>query len=81
MTEETRKELLKLVDRIRKYPKGFEFTINYTETTKGQFNALQWIVREAMSQKIIECISTGISLEDCRGETGRPFSEETFKRL
>lgn len=81
MTAETKRELLKWVETIRKYPKGFEFTINYTETTIGQFNALQWIVREAMDQEIIECISTGISLEDCRGETGRPFSEETFKRL
>lgn len=81
MDKKTKKQLLDWVETIRKYPKGYEFTINYTETTKGQFNALQWIVREAMNQKIIECISTGISLEDCRGETGRPFSEETFKRL
>lgn len=30
MTEETRRELDKCVEKIRRFPKGTEFTINYS---------------------------------------------------
>lgn len=82
MTEETRKELLKLVDRIRKYPKGFEFTVNYAAIpTKAKRNGMNWVLKEARDQGLIESISMGMSFEDFRGESGLFCSEETFKRL
>ena len=82
MTKETERELLKLVDRIRNYPKGFEFTVNYASIpTKPKLNGMRWVLKEAENQGLIESISMGMSFEDLRGESGLFCSEETFVRL
>lgn len=49
--------------------------------TKGQYNGMRWVIRKANELGLIDLVSTGISLEDLRGESGRFCSEETWKRI
>lgn len=81
MKKETEKELMKCINKIRNYNKGFEFTISYYKMTDSQVNGMNWVVRKAEELGLIKCISIGHSLEDLRGETGRFCSEMTFVRL
>lgn len=81
MTKETEKQLMEYVNTIRKYKKGFEFTLPYHEMTDGQYNAMKWITNKAEELGLIRCISIGHSFEDLRGESGRFCSEETYKRI
>lgn len=81
MTKEIENELMKYIETIRSYKKGFEFDIPYYEMTDGQYNAMRWIGRKAQELGLIKVISIGHSLEDLRGESGRWCSEETWKRI
>ena len=81
MTEYVKQEIEKCVDKIRNYPKGFEFTLYYNRMSMGQYNAMQIITKKAIDEGLIECKSIGLSFEDIRGESGRSCSEETFIRL
>lgn len=81
MKKEIETELMKHVETIRSYKKGFEFTLPYYQMTKGQINAVNWVTKKAKDLGLIESISVGISLEDARGESGRFCSEETFRRI
>ena len=81
MTKETRRELEKCVDKIRNYPKGYEFTINYSSLpTRAKYNAMRWVLDKAEELGLITCISIGLSFESMRGETWCNASEETFRR-
>lgn len=82
MTKETEAELMRLVDRIRNYKHGFEFTVNYASVpTKAQLNGLNWVLNKAKEIGLITSIAIGHTLEDLRGESGLFCSEETFRRL
>lgn len=81
-TEKEEKEIEKAINKIKNYPKGFEFTIKYsTIPTKAKENGMKYILKKAENIGLIECIATGLSLADITGESGRPFNEETFRRL
>ncbi|ADL36093.1 hypothetical protein bpr_II155 (plasmid) [Butyrivibrio proteoclasticus B316] len=80
--EETLSELNSALDRIKNYPKGFEFTIKYSEiSSKAKLNALELVLNKARELKYIKSIAIGHSMADLTGESGRFCSEETFKRL
>lgn len=81
MTKEDEKQLMEYVNTIRRYKKGFEFTLPYYEMTDGELNAMKWIVKKAEKLKLIKSVSIGLSFEDVRGESGRFCSEETFRRI
>lgn len=80
MTKEIERELMGHVETIRKYPKGYEFTIPYYKMTTPQINAMNWVTDKAIELGLIRSISISHSLEDLRGESGRFCSEETFIR-
>lgn len=81
MTKEIENQLMEYVDMIRKYKKGFEFTIPYYKMTDAQLNAIKWVTKKAEELKLIRSISIGLSFEDVCGESGRFCSEETWKRI
>lgn len=75
-------EVMKAINKIKGYPKGFEFTINYSSIpTKAKENGMRYILRKAKEMGLIECIGTGLSLADITGESGRINNEETFRRI
>ena len=82
MTKEEEKEVQKAINKIKSYPKGFEFTIKYSSLpSKEKENGMKFVLNKAVKMGLIECIATGYTLEDIRGESGRPYNEETYRRL
>ena len=82
MDTRTKDELNKCIEKIRNYPKGFEFTINYAQIpTKAKENGMHWVLDKAKENGLIESIAIGHSMEDLTGESGRFCTEETFRRL
>ena len=81
MTKETEKELMKCINKISNYKKGFEFTIPYYKMTDNQIKGMNWVTKNAEELGLIKCISIGHSLADLRGESGRFCSEKTFVRI
>ena len=61
-------------DKIKGYPRGFKFTLDYTKIPKAKGNALKIITRDCIKEKIIESVAIGLSLEGKQ-------TEETFRRL
>lgn len=81
-TKKEEKEIEKAINKIKNYPKGFEFTIKYSSIpTKAQENGMKYVLDKAIKMGLIESISIGLSLRDIRGESGRPYNDETFRRL
>lgn len=81
MTKETRRELDKCVEKIRKFPKGTEFTINYSAMPKAKYNAMSIVLDEAKQLGLIDSVEIGLSFESMRGETNCYANEETFRRI
>ncbi len=82
MNRETERQLLQLIDRIRGYKKGFEFTINFSQIpTKAQENGMKWVLKKAEDEGLIEIKTIGLSLEDIQGKSGRFCTEETYVRI
>lgn len=81
LSEETRRELDKCVDKIRRFPKGFEFTINYSAMSKAKYNAMRIVLDKAMKLDLITSVAIGLSFESMLGETNCYANEETFRRI
>lgn len=81
MTKETRRELDKCVEKIRRYPKGFEFTINYSVLPREKYNAMRFVLDVAEMFGLIKSVSIGLSLESMTGKTNCYANEETFRRV
>ena len=62
------------VDKIKRYPKDFTFTMNFSQIPKAKGNALKIILADMVKEKVLESISIGLTLD------GKPI-EETYKRL
>lgn len=62
------------MDRIKKYRRGFKFTIPYYKMTTGQRNAMMFILRDAVKMGLIESVATGLNLE-------LDITDETFIRI
>lgn len=67
-------EYAKSVEKIRNYPKGFEFTIYFHKIPKAKANALNIILRDCMDMGLIDSVSIGLNL-DCE------IADETYRRL
>ena len=75
-------ELDKSIEKIKSYPKGFEFTIKYSSLpSKEKENGMRWILESARKLGLIESIAIGLSLRDIRGESGRINNEEKFRKI
>ncbi len=68
------KEYEEAMNKIRNYCKGFEFKLDWERIPKPQGNALKIIIRDAISQGLLECIATGWSLDGT-------ITDETFRKI
>lgn len=68
------KDYAEAMSKIKKYPKGFTFKLNYSRIPKGKANALRIIMQDCIGDGIVESVSVGLALS---GEQ----TDETFKRL
>ena len=76
------KEVNKCIKKIKNYPKGFEFTINYSQIpTTEKENGMHFVLDKACKMGLIECVAIGHSLADLRGESGRFCTEKTYRRI
>lgn len=67
-------EYKELVEKIKGYHQGFEFTLPYYKMTQGQKNAIQIVVDDCIKKRILDSISIGLQLDGT-------ITEETFIRL
>lgn len=74
--EEMRKteEYTKIVQKVKKYRKGFEFTLDVNVIPRPQWNALRMVIRDLEKQGLIENIEFDYSID---GE----LVEEKYVRL
>ena len=63
-----------LVEKIKGYSKGFEFTLPYYKMTEGQKNAVHIITNDCIKKRIIDSIAIGLRHDGT-------IKEETFIRL
>lgn len=76
----TREQLRKTTDyteamnKIRKYPKGFRFTLYYSSIPRARANALEILMHDCIKMELVESISIGIALPGIK-------ADETFRRL
>lgn len=68
------KEYKESMEKIKKYPKGFTFSLKYGEIPKAKGNALRILTEDCIKNGILESISIGLNIH---GE----FVEEEYKRL
>lgn len=63
--EEMRKteEYTKIVQKVKKYRKGFEFTLDINVIPRPQWNALRMVMRDLEKQGLIENIEFGYSID------------------
>lgn len=68
------KDYADIINKIKKYPKDYTFTLNYSEIPKAKVNALRIIMQDCIERGIVESIAIGLAMN---GEQ----TDETFKRL
>ena len=61
-------------NKIKSYPTGFEFTLNYAKIPRPQGNALKIIMTDAVEQGLIESVSIGLAIDGT-------FTDETFRKI
>ena len=61
-------------NKIRAYPKGFEFTLNYAQIPRAKANALKIVMKDAIEQGLLESVATGVALDGT-------FTDETFRKI
>ena len=67
-------EYFKAIDKIRKYPKGFRFTLYYSSIPRARANALEILMHDCIKMGLVESVSIGIALPGIN-------ADETFRRL
>lgn len=76
----TREQLRKTTDyteamnKIRKYSKGFQFTLYYSEIPKAKANALKILMNDCIKCGLVESISIGVTIQG-------NIADETFRKL
>ena len=68
------KEYEDMMEKIRSYRQGFEFTIPFYKMTQQQKNGMNIVLHDAVEEGLIESIQIGVSIEG-------NFTDETYKRL
>ena len=74
--EELRKEpgYIEAHQKVENYPKGFKFTINYSEIPAPKRRAMEYLLNDCKREGLIESVAIGIGLDLER-------KDETFVRL
>lgn len=74
--EEMRKteEYTKIVQKVKKYRKGFEFTLDAERIPKPQWNALMVVLDDCIKDGLLESVSFGLDL-------AMNITEKTYKRI
>ena len=67
-------EYFKTIDKIRRYPKGFRFTLYYSSIPRASANALETLMHARLKMGLVESVSIGIALPGIK-------ADETFRRL
>lgn len=67
-------EYAQAMEKIKRYPKGFEFTLKYSQIPRPQANALKIIMKDCIESGLVESIALGVSIEG-------KFVDETFRRI
>lgn len=67
-------EYFKALDKIRKYSKGFRFTLFYSDIPRAKANALEILMHDCIKMGLVESVSIGISLQGDK-------ADETFRKL
>lgn len=62
------------MDKIKKYRKGFKFTIPYYKMTAGQRNGMSVVLYDAQKQGLISSVAVSYSL-------GLEITDETYIKL
>ena len=68
------KEYARCFEKIKSYPKGFTFTLEWQKIPKPQANALKIVMQDAYEQGLLDITEFILALDGT--ETGR-----TFKKL
>lgn len=68
------KEYAECMEKIKNYPKGFEFTVYYGQIPKAKANALEVLTNDCIKAGILESIGIGL---DIQGN----FVEKEYRRL
>ncbi len=61
-------------NKIKSYPTGFEFTLNYAQIPKAKANALKIIMGDAIEQGLLESIAIGVALDGTH-------TDETYRKI
>ena len=67
-------EYKNVVDKIRRYNKGFRFTLEYCKIPESRLRALRVVMDDCVQQGLIESERIGVALDGT-------IVDETFKRL
>ena len=67
-----------LLDRIRKYPKGFRFTLQYNQMTDKIRKDVYKIMKMAIDQGLVESVEIGAGWDE--DGTFNGYQNETFVR-
>lgn len=67
-------EYAQAMEKIKRYPSGFEFTLNYARIPTPQANALKIVMKDAIQNGLLESVALGLSVEG-------KFVDETFRRI
>lgn len=60
-------------EKIRSYPKGFTFTLNYSQIPRAKANALKIVMSDAVKQGLLEPTETLLAIDGT--ETGATFTK------
>lgn len=68
------KEYTKCVNKIKKYKKGFQFTLYAERIPRPQWNALMIVLDDCIKDGLLESVSFGFDLD-------MNVTEKTYKRI
>lgn len=57
------KEYKICIDKVKSYPKDFEFTLNWSTIPKAKGNALKIVMRDCIEMGLLKSVSTGLNLK------------------
>ena len=61
-------------DKIKSYPIGFTFTLNYEQIPRAKGNALKIIMQDAIEAGLLESVAIGLAIDGT-------MTDETFRKI
>ena len=68
------KDYAEMIEKIKGYPKGFKFTLEYGQIPKSKANALEIVTNDCIKAGILESIGIGLDIQGT-------CVEETYRRI